>query len=542
MDTALDLKDPQMGDAGVRDSQQTRRRFLSSVGLGALALGLAACGSSSGSPTSGTSSATSHSATEGAPRRGGTLTVGLTGGGSSDTLNPLQPLLTTDFARIDQLFEPLVGFTPEAGLQLLLAEELTPNHDATEWTIRLRRGITFHNGKDLTAADVAYTLQQIRSPKYAYGGASAIESIDLAGMKQLDKLTLRVPFKTPLATLNQVFPCYYYSIVPVDFDPKRPVGTGPFKYQSFTPGESSTFVRNENYWQSGLPYLDQVVITDFSDETSQLDALGSGQVDAVGLLSAASIGTAQSSSQVVISRGGGWTPFTMRVDVAPFSDVRVRQALRYAIDRQQMLDVVFAGHGTIGNDLFGIWDPAYDTSIPQRPHDPEMARSLLRQAGHSGLSIQLITADIAQGTISAAQLLQQQARAAGINVSLRQITTTDLYGPNYLKWAFAQDYWYYNPYMPQVAAAMLPTSPTNECHFDNPRYIKLYQQAVATTNEAIRTQIIHEMQQIEYEEGGYIIPYFPPIIDAYGHNVRGYHASNVGVPLGNYDLKHLWLV
>jgi peptide/nickel transport system substrate-binding protein len=476
-----------------------------------------------------------------APRRGGTLNIGLTGGGSSDTLNPLNPLLNTDFARIKQLFEPLVGFTPQAGLQPLLAEELSPNHDATEWTIRLRRDVTFHNGKDLTAADVAYTLQQIKSPKYAYSGANYIAAIDLQGIKQLDKVTLRVPFKTPFATLDQVFPCYYFSIIPVGFDPKRPVGTGPFKFESFTPGQSSTFVRNPDYWQSGLPYVDRVVITDYNDETSQLNALGSGQVGAVGLLSAASIGTAQATAQVVISQGGGWTPFTMRVDTPPFNDVRVRQALRFVIDREQMLKLIFDGHGTIGNDLFAIWDPGYDSSILQRPHDPDKARSLLKQAGHSGLSIQLVTSGIAQGTVSAAQLLQQQARAAGIKVSLNQITSTDLYGPSYLKWPFAQDYWYYNPYMPQVAAATLPTSPGNETHFANPRYTRLYQQALATTDEATRTQIIHEMQQIDYDEGGYIIPYFPPIIDAYAKNVQGFHPSKVGVPLGDYDLKHLWL-
>lgn len=311
MNIAPDSTGSQPISPRAHDSRQTRRTFLGSVGLGVATLGigsgLAACGSSSKPASTATT-----------PKRGGTLTVGLTGGGSSDTLNPLYPLLSTDVTRVNQLFEPLVTFTPEAGVQLLLAEELTPNHDATEWTIRLKRGVTFHNGKDLTAEDVAYTLQQIINPKSPGGGANLIASIDLSGIKQVDKLTLRVPFHSSFSILPQVFPCCFFGIIPVGFDLKKPVGTGPFRYDSFTPGQSSTFVRNPDYWQSGLPYLDRVVITDYSDETSQLNALSTSEANVVSLLSAASITTAKGTGQVAISQGGGFTPFTMRVDARPY--------------------------------------------------------------------------------------------------------------------------------------------------------------------------------------------------------------------------------
>jgi len=424
----------------------------------------------------------------------------------------------------------------------VLAEELSPNHDATEWTIRLKDGITFHNGKDLTAADVVYTLRTNMNPKVLSGGANLLGPVDVAGIKQVDRLTLKVPYHTSFAVFPQVFPGPYFGIIPVGWRSKdKPIGTGPFKYESFTPGQSSTFVRNPNYWQSGLPYLDHLVVNDYHDETSQLNALSAGEVNAISLLSAASIGTAQAAGQVVVSDGGGWTPFTMRVDTGPFKDVRVRQAMRYAIDRQQMLSLLFRGHGTLGNDLFAIWDPAYDHSLPQRPYDPEKARSLLKQAGQSGFSAQLITADIAQGTLAAAQLLAEQVGAAGIRVSLNQVTSTDLYGPNYLKWYFAQDFWAYNPYMIAVEGVTLPTSPANETHFDNPRYNDLFRQALSVVADTSRVPIIHEMQQIDYDEGGLIIPYFPPVIDAYAHNVDGFHTSKAGTTFGNNDLMHIWL-
>ncbi|MHB1509056.1 MAG: ABC transporter substrate-binding protein [Acidimicrobiales bacterium] len=532
---------PRPATSKLSDERRTRREFLGTVARGAVVAGAGVGLSAYGWSEAAWAQERSLSGQKKAgPKRGGTLNVGLTGGASSDTLNPLNPLLNIDFARVNQLFEPLIAFTPEAGYQLWLAEEVTPNRDATSWTIRVRDGITFHNGKTLSADDVIYTLQQIRNPKNVYGGASQIASLDIAGIKRLDRRTVSIPCSTPFSTFDQVLPCYYFPVVPVGFDEKKPVGTGPFVYKSFTPGVSSEFIRNNNYWVGGKPYLDRVVISDYSDEVSQLDSLQSGAADAIGLLSAVSVATARSSGQVVISKGGGWTPFTMRVDQPPFNDVRVRQAMRYAIDRRQMLELVFEGYGTVGNDLFAIWDTSYDHGLPQRPYDPERAKSLLKAAGRSDLSTVLVTSSIAQGTVNAAEVLAQQVKKSGISVSLQRVTPTSFYGPNYLKWTFAQDYWYYNPYVPQVGAATVPVAPTNETHFDDPRYNSLYAQALATVDLAKRTEIIHEMQTIEYDSGGYIIPYFPPVIDAYAKNVRGTESSKIGVPMNNYDLKQLW--
>ena len=302
------------------------------------------------------------------------------------------------------------------------------------------------------------------------------------------------------------------------------------------------FLRNDSYWVTGQPYVNQVDITDYSDETSQVNALLSNQVDIINLLSAASISTVGSSqgTRVLISNGGGWTPITMRVDVAPFSDARVRQAMRLVVDRQEMLSELFKGHGTIGNDIFSPWDPAYNHSLPQRQHDPEQAKSLLKQAGHESLSVELVTAPISQGTVNMAQLFAQQAKAAGVNVQLRQVTSTDFYGPTYLKWPFAQDYWGYDFYFPQVGQGMLPDSPYNETHWNDPQYNSMYSEGLRTTNAAKRTEIVHSMQQLEYDKGGYIIPYFPPVIDGYSTKVQGVKPSRTGVSFNNWDLKAVW--
>lgn len=519
----------------------SRRDFVKTAVAGSLAAGTA--GLLSGCGISAAPAASSAPAATGPPRRGGTLRAAITGGSSADTLDPLDAITNADFSRVDNLYEPLVGLTPGAQPVLVLADEVTPNATATEWTVRLKSGITFHNGKDLTADDVIYTFQTIMNPKAPAAAAAGLSSIDAKGITKLDSLTLRIPCTTPFASLYEALAIPGYSdVIPAGFNPAAPVGTGAFKLQSFTPGTQSTFVRYDGYWQTGLPYLDEVVITDYSDATSQVNALLAGQVDVVNLLSADVIAVVQSQGKkVLVSDGGGWNPFTMRVDVAPFNDVRVRQAMRLVIDRPQMMEILFGGTGTIGNDVFGIWAPEYDHALPQRHQDIDQAKSLLKAAGHEDLAVQLVTSDIGQGTIQAAEVLAQQASAAGLNINVSTVTVNDFYGPGYLKWVFAQDYWYYNFYLPQVSLATLPTAPFNETHYDNPAYNKLYQEAIATVDEAKRRELSFEMQRIDYNEGGLIIPFFPPVIDGYGANVHGLVPSKGGLSLNAYDFKRLWL-
>ena len=510
-----------------------RRRLLQGfLGAGA-SYALAACGSSAV-----TASSTSAA---GPAKRGGTLRVALSGGSTADTIDAQAATAMVDNARNWQLYNSLVEFDLNAIPQLSLADEITPSRDATKWTVRLKPGVTFHNGKDVTADDVVFSFQRILNPKKLLQGAAAISLVNAGGIRKLDQRTVEIPCHSPFASLFETLACYYYGIVPMGYDPKAPVGTGPFKFQSFTPGQQSTFVRNENYWESGLPYLDTLVISDFQDETSQINALISGQVDAVDALSSAGLDQVSSgSANTLISNGGGFTPFTMRVDTPPFDDVRVRQAFKLLVNRQQMLELVFGGHGTIGNDVVAIWDPAYNHALPQRTQNIAQAKQLLAAAGHTNLQVQLVTADIAQGVVKAAQVFAQQASEAGVTVTVRQVTVDEFFGTNYLKWPFAQDYWFYAPYLPQAALGFLPSSPYNETHWNDSQYEALYRKALSETDTATRAATQKQMQQIEYDTSGYIIPYFPPALDAYSTRLHGFTPSKTGLPLSNFGFKRAW--
>jgi peptide/nickel transport system substrate-binding protein len=519
----------------------SRRDFLKLGGAGAalLAAGgaLAACGSSPAAVTSTTAKGVAPSR----PRSGGTLHAALSGGTSSDTLDAQGVINSVDFSRVISLYNSPVEFGIDGRPQLSLMESITPNATATEWVMRLRPGISFHNGKTLDADDLIFSFQRVMNPKNLLPGASSLSLLDAKHLKKLDERTVSFPFLSAFSPFVQVLCNYYYYVVPVGYDPKHPVGTGPFKYQSFTPGQQSVFVKNEDYWETGLPYVDELIISDYATETGQINALLGGQADVIDALSAASVASLRAQNlPVVISDSGGFTPFTMRVDTGPFKDVRVRQAMRYLVDREQMREVVFGGYGLIGNDLYAIEDPDFDHSIPQRVQDIDRAKSLLAAAGQSGLQVQLTNSGIAAGTVEAATVFAQQAKSAGVNVSLQTLTPTAFFGTSYLKFEFAQDVWEPLYYLTMAAASSVPTAPFNENHFDNARYNSLYSEAIATLDPTKQRELVHEMQTIDWDEGGYIIPYFTPFIDAHGKNVHGVKPAKE-LPLTNFQFKYFWL-
>jgi peptide/nickel transport system substrate-binding protein len=142
--------------------------------------------------------------------------------------------------------------------------------------------------------------------------------------------------------------------------------------------------------------------------------------------------------------------------------------------------------------------------------------------------------------ISSAQVFEQQAKAAGVTVTIQQITATAWYN-RYLQWPFTLSYWYYYYYLPMVAFTTLPNSGFDETRFNNPRYVALYQKALATLDKTKRYDFEHEMMMIDYTEGGYIIPFFYPVIDGYATNVHGLVPSKAGLSLNNFEFKQVWL-
>ncbi len=517
-----------------------RRQFLRGVaGAGALAGAGGLIGGCGGSSAPGAQHLTGASRPA---RHGGNLRLGLTGGSSSDTVDPHKSLTYIDTSRLQSLYQPLVQLNNQAEVEYVLAESITAHGGSlSQWVIRLRPGVTFHNGQDFSAADVLYSFQRVYSNGFT--GKLGLGPIDLAATKALDKLTVLVQLTKPFSSFVEQLAAFWYNlyIAPAGLNPARPVGTGPFVYHSFTPGQRSVFTRNPHYWKSGLPYVDTLTIIDFSDNTTLQDALATGAIDGAGALDGPQIASLATTGGVrtVVSHSGEIIPFTMRVDQAPFNNVNVRQAMRLLTDRPQLIDSALDGYGTVANDLFSPFDPDFDHSLVRPAQgDIPQARYLLKKARQENLTVSLTTSAVATGTVAMATVLAAQAKAAGVTIKINNVPAGTFFGPNYLKWAFGQDYYNYYPYLSQVAESMLAGSPFNETHTSNPHYTNLYDQANATADPALRKEILHQMQVFDFTEGGYIIPAYIDVLDAYRDRLTGYTAGKVGQPLSNFDFEH----
>jgi peptide/nickel transport system substrate-binding protein len=514
----------------------SRRTFLRN---GALAAGLLSAG---GLVAGCAGTATGAVATlDSKPVRGGILQVGATGGGTTDTLDPQNWATNVDQLRIQQLFDPLVWMNDAGAAELTLATSITPNADATEWTIEIPAGVTTHRGQPFTAADVLYSLRRIVANLFP--GASVLGPADLRNSRVLDSTRLLLRYSKPFGALVEALTFPFFYMVPRGFNPNNPDGTGPFKYQSFTPGTQSTFVRNVNYWQPGKPYLDSIVTTDVADESTQVDGLLSGQFDVINALSASSVAALSGTAvRVAENKSGIWVPFTQDCDLRPFSDVRVRQAMRLIVDRPQMLEQVFDGYGSVANDMFSPYDPGYPDDVPQRVQDIPQAKSLLKAAGYPDLQVSLLTAPVSGGEVSMAEVFATQAKAAGVQVGLQLYTVGDFYAKYYQKVPFAMDYGTNQLYLANAGQLMIgKTSFFNACHFNDPEYNSLYYSAIATTDSARRNDLIGQLARIDHERGAYIVPVFSPVIEAYAANIGGIRKSVTGVSPGNADFKNFWI-
>jgi peptide/nickel transport system substrate-binding protein len=500
------------------------------IAVGTSVLGLAAAcgGDDDEEAATGTGTGTGAETTA-APQRGGTFRLGITGGGANDFIDGQHIVAKPDIARLVATFEALGRFNEEYVPEVDgLAEEITAEA-ADVWTIRLRDGVEFHDGKTLTADDLIYSIQRTLNPDLGLFGQAGFGAIDPNGIEKMDERTIRLNLARPDSTLLDAFSQYFQGVVQEGYSPNAvgegdPIGTGPFRVESFQPGQRSEHVRFENYWREGQPYFDSVQIIDFPTETAKINALLGGQLDAVTDVPFGQIPLIEGREELSLyeSETGAWTPITMRVDQEPFKDVRVRQAFRLIANREQMVDQALSGHGTVANDIYSPFDPCYaGDEFPQREQDLEQARSLLAAAGQENLTIDCYTTPADTGMVEGVQVFAENAREAGVTVNVKNVDGGVFYGDQYLKWTFAADFWGTRNYLAQVAVGSLPNSAFNETHWNHPRFNMLYEDALAALDEAARCEIIREMQQLEYDEGGHILWAFKNLIDAHSTEVQG---------------------
>jgi peptide/nickel transport system substrate-binding protein len=481
---------------------------------------------------------------------GGELKVAAAMGSAKENLDIHMPAFTIPALDMRlNMYDSLLEFTPSFQVGMALAEEVVPSADATQYTVRLKPDLLFQNGKPVTADDVIYSFNRIMNPKNPGVQASLLIGLAPGAVKKLDERTVRFELDRPNSVFPQGLAGYGTGIVPEGYNPKGAkgaIGTGPFMIETFIPGQQAVLVRNPHYWREG-PYLDKLTLIEFADSSAQLNALLGGTVDYCNNITGAQKKIAESNGfQLLVSKTGGWTPFTMNCTMKPFNDVRVRQAFRLIVNRAQMIEQVLEGNGWLGNDMYAPYDPSYPKDLPQREQDLAKAKSLLKAAGYDNdLAITLVTSSAAAGEApAAATVFAQQAKGAGVTVHVQQVTGDVFYGTQYLKWLFAQDQWGTRGYLMQAAFGTMPKAFYNECHWTNAKWLALVEEAFKTVDEAKRNELCREASTIEYYEGANIIPYFLNMVDAHSSKVQGAepNVNGMGTAACNGQYRGMYLV
>ena len=471
-------------------------------------------------------------------KRGGVLRVGVGSGSTTETQDAHLGGFTADTARQYQLYDRLVTRDSKFKLVNELADSFTPNKAGNVWTVRVKKGVKFHNGRTLTADDVIFTIQRILNPATKAIRAGALSGIDAAKLKKVDAYTVSITLKSANVTFDELFSDYAMGIVPVGYNPASPVGTGPFKFKSFTPAVKSVYTKNTSYWRTGEPYVDSVEIISIPDETARVNALVSGQVDCITDLPNSQVSAVKANKKLAVlnAKTGAYVPIAMNCLKGPFTDVKVRQAFRLMIDREAVVKQAYSGFAQMGNDVIGRYDEGYNTKLKQRDYDPEKAKALIKSSGVTIPKMELKTTDEASGMLTIPQIFALNAKQAGVTVEVTQPSDFWTGWPGAS--TFAMDYYVNRTYLQGATLVYCGGDYSKETGWSNAEFEGLIAQALKTPNKALRNEIIADAQEIEYNEGGYIVTSFYNKLDAHSAKVTGFGAGHPsGNSLNNFTLR-----
>jgi peptide/nickel transport system substrate-binding protein len=504
----------------------SRRDFLRIAGAGAAVAGTATVTGCSVHDTSGSTKSGSSK-----PNR--TIRYAMSGAvTTADTADPALSNTQHDGRLMTAVYEQLSRYDESLRATPWLAESWSSNAKGDVWEFKLRNGVAFHNGDRFTAKDVEYTFRRLLDPKTASPVAAELSSLEPDGVRAINDGTVEFRLKAPDAELPLSLISKQTYIVPNGANSadlrRQAVGTGPFRLKEFTPGDPTTvFVRNSGYWQTGLPGADTFQLTSIAEEGSRLAALKRGQVDIIENPPASSLASLRGGDTVIVSQAkGDMELIAVQMDRAPFDDVRVRQALKYALDRRVMLQLVAQQQAMVLNDIPIADRLQYALQDPARAHDVAKARALLAEAGHAGgLTVKLSVSNVQARFMDFATAYKDMAAQAGIDLQL-DVTPADSYWDKvWLKTPMFVSAWIARPTSAMLRLLFLSKSSNNETHWFRPDWDARFRKAQGTLDEAGRAQLYRELQREVVDEGGYLVPYMHATLAATRKDIQGWKPS-----------------
>lgn len=455
-------------------------------------------------------------------KRGGRLRAGLNGANTSDswdgrTHSDLYMIASAQGAVFDSL-------TEVAADGLLIGElatdwEATP--DAKTWTFNLRQGVTFHNGKPFGADDVIESLQL----HVAEGAKSAAQPIvaAISEMKKTGEHQVQFTLEAGNADFPYLMSDYHLLMYPagqIEEAIAKGIGTGLYAVTSFEPGVRMTAKRVDSHYKGdSAGFFDEIEYIAINDSTARMNALMTGQVDVINRIDFKTEALLKANPMIRIQEvtGNQHYTFPMLTKVDPFTDVNVRRALKYGINRQELVDKILLGHGMAGNDTpIGPANQYFHSEMEPLTYDLDKAKFYLKEAGLTELNIDLNVSDAAfNGAVDAAQLYQASAKGAGININVVQEPADGYWSNVWLKKPFCASYFSGRATEDWMFATAYEAGvPWNDSQWDQPRFQKLLLTARAELDSNKRREMYFEMQQILRDDGGVIIPMFANYVQA----------------------------
>ena len=437
---------------------------------------------------------------------GGLVRVGAPGS-VSDQFNPFFAQGLADYIGIWAVYDSLAWLVG-ADVELGLAESVTPNEDGSEWTIVIKEA-TFHDGSPVRPEDIAYSFATFANPEMAPFMAQFFFNVDVANISIPDERTLVVPLHSPQGdfldrTLAMV------SIVVPEGSTGGPnaIGSGPFKLEAYEAGKSIRMVRNEDYWD-GPPLLDGVEVIIIEDANARLNALKGGEIEFASMISQAAARAEANNADIVLLPAGLANStahaFAANTTIPPFDNPNVVRALKLAVDREALVNIVLLGYGEVGNDVVGRGLPGYNDSLAQVERDAEEARRLFAEAGVTELT--MLTGEITPGATAAAELLAQQLAEVGVTLTLNE-TPADQYYADFMALfttPLQSAYWVNRPAAIHAAMATGSNAVFNLTAIGGEEYDPLLGAVIAEVDPERRSQLAYDLQVYLHQNDGMVV-------------------------------------
>jgi len=498
------------------------------------------------------------------PVRGGTLVVGMNSA-SIDTLDPADYRDRATETVIRNMFDGLVTRTNTNRVVLELAESAELIDDTT-WEFKLKPGVTFHNGEPLTAEDVKFSLERVITeggiecpePHTAArkGLISPLESVEV-----VDDLTVRLHLSAPwppamqMIVHQQIMPKDYYESVGCEGFREKPIGTGPFKFVEGTLDDQIVMERYDGYYGGadllpprGTAFLDRVIFKMIPESSTRMAALQAGEIHIAQGVPAQMVDTLRADPNVVVKTTAGTRPHWMEMNVhqPPFDDVRVRQAMNYAVDPQVIIDTVLGGRGVVLAGALSPYNNFADRTLKPYGYDPDKAKALLAEAGLAPGDISFVI-DTSEGDREEAEALAGLLQAFGVDASVRVwdwsvVKPMLLNGERMAAFGSWGDSAFdpvghfeakWHTYVEGTAAGR-----GNYSTYSVPRVDELIEAGETEPDPTQRHVIYDEAQQIVYSDAPAIFLYLPEEVEASSARVQNWAPS----PDSRINLHDVWML